>query len=273
MGLITDLLGGLRGRKDAPRTIAAVEDALTRLSSERAAAREAVAAAMRERDDLLLVDETDARIAELDALADRYRLTLERCDKAEPLLLGELEDLRSAANQARWRDLRAKYDTAGAEYAGALRTAIEKMTTMLNLNDEARRQGFEREVMAAFIPPARVVTIEALNEFEIAIERAREMARPAPAPRPVAPAPKAAAPAPPFAKPKPSKAAAPRPAPKPFTPPEPDANGNVQVIVIRPGIELEGRARPRAGETVFLPAAEAMRAVQSGSADFAEALR
>jgi hypothetical protein len=45
---------------------------------------------MQEREMLLLQDDSDKQIAELDAAADRCRLTLERIEKAEPLLLAEL---------------------------------------------------------------------------------------------------------------------------------------------------------------------------------------
>ena len=254
MGLIADLLGAIGGKKGASRTISDVETALARLADERAKAREAVARAMRQRDELLLVDETDARIAALDATADRRRLTLERCDAAEPLLLRELQQLRTEAKRAGWGALRTRYDEASVAYAAALRTAVERQAAMLNVNAEARRLGFEREVMAAFVPPTRMISVEALNEFETAIERAREMGRPAPASAP-APAPKAAAPPPP-AKPK-AAAASPKPPPKPFTPPAPDANGDVE-IVRKPspafhadrrapascGCGKDGRARP-----------------------------
>jgi len=271
LGLIADILGNIRaaGAKPAPRALADVEAALARLGNERNAARAAVADAMRERDELLLVDETDARIADLDALADRHRLTLERCDKAEPLLLAELEDLRSAAKQACWQDLRARYDAAALEYANAMRGAIQRQAQMLNLNDEARRQGFEREVMSTFIPPTRMLTIEALNDFEAAIERAREMARPNPAPAP-RPAPKVAAapPPPPAPRPKPKPAAAPPSPAKPFVPPTPDVDGRVPIVILRHGIEIEGRDRPRAGETVLVPAEQAAAFVRGGSADY-----
>ena len=265
MGLISDLLGAIGGKK--ARTIADVEAALARLADERAKARQAVADAMRDRDALLLIDETDKKIAELDAQADRRRLTLERCDKAEPLLLRELEELRSEAKRARWRELRKRYDVAALAHAGAMRAAVETALVMLNMNDEARSAGFEHEVMAAFIPPVRTVRVEALTEFDVAIERAREMGKPAPPP--AAPPPKVVAAAPkPAARPTP---APPPPPPKPFVAPKPDADGNVKVTIIRPGIELEGRARPRAGETIALPHADAMRIVRSGHADFAEA--
>jgi hypothetical protein len=180
MALIADLLG--MGRKSASRTIADVELALARLQNERSAAQRAISAAIHERDELLLIDDSDKAIAKIDADTDRHRLTVERCDKAEPLLLAELQQLRSAAKQARWRELRTKYDVAALDYAKALRVLLEKMGVMMNANDEARREGFEREVQATFVAPARLLTVESLNVFEAEIERSRELPRPAPKP-------------------------------------------------------------------------------------------
>lgn len=269
MGLIGELLGSLGGKKSA-RTIESVEVALSRLTAERAAARESIARAMADRDALLLVDGSDAKISEADAIADRFRLVLERCDAIEPKLLAELTALRTEAKQARWRTLRSRYDAAAIEHASAMRSAVETAAVMLNINDEARSAGFEHETQASFIPPARMVSTEALNQFEISIERARELARPAPPPAPVAPPPKVVAVPKQAVKPAPV-AVAPKPPPKPFTPPVPDEHGNVKITIIRPGLEIAGRARPRSGEVVTLPHAEAMRIVQSGHADFAEA--
>lgn len=271
MGLIGDLLGVIGG-KTKPRTIAMVEAALGRLADERTAAREGVARAMRDRDALLLIDETDKKITELDAVADRHRLTLERCDKAEPLLLRELEQLRSEAKQARWRALRERYDAAAQDYARSLRIAVEKMTVLMNLSDEAGREGFGSETRAAFIVPVRMISAEAVDKFEFEIERAREMGKPAPPPAPVAPPSKVVIVAP---KPKPAPppvASKPAPPPKPPFVPQPDEDGNVKIVVVRPGLSLEGRAQARAGEIVALPMAQATAIVRSGHADYEGAL-
>lgn len=160
MGLIADLLGSLKGEA-ATRTIADVEAALGRLGSS-----EAIADTARQRDELLLEDESDVRIGKLDSKLDKIRLVLERCDKAEPLLLSELGALRTRARRALWDRLRAGYDDQAVIYAAALRSAVEKLQLLVRLNEDARRQGFEAEVMAAFIPPTRMVSAEALLEFE-----------------------------------------------------------------------------------------------------------
>ena len=273
MGLINDLLGAVSGKK--ARTIADVEAALERLASQRATAKEAVAAAMRQRDELLLVDETDKKIADLDAVADRHRLTLERVDKAEPLLLSELEGLRTEAKAALWRDLRGRYDQAALDFAAALRVVVERQHGMLAVNEEARRAGFEHEVQATFVPPARAINVDALNIFEAAIERAREMARPAPqapAPRPAAPPPKAA-PRVVASPPKPVNAS-PRPAPpKPAFVATPDKEGNLEVVFLKSGIELPDGSRPKVGNVVKLTEKAAYAAVRASVAEYKGALK
>jgi hypothetical protein len=264
MGLIADILGGLRANgKPTRRTIADVEAALSRLASERTAAREAVTKAMRKRDELLLVDDTDRKIAELDAAADKARLTLERCEKAEPLLLAELAALRTEAKQARWRDLRAKYETASRDYTNVLREAVAKQGVMLSLNDEARSEGFETEVIATFTPPMRILTTDGLNEFELALDRQRdaeEALRAPPKPAPVAATPAKATPA----------KAAPPPAPRPKPREriaETPAKGEVAVVVLKPGIELAGRPMLATGDIVALPPDQSERLLRSGAAD------
>ena len=136
MGLLGDLLGNLKaGAKPAKRTIAQVEAALARLTREREAARTAVVKAMKQRDEALLIDDSDKRIRELDAVADRHRLKLERLERLEPILISELQSLRTEARRARWNELGAKYETASRNYAAALREAIERQGVMLALND------------------------------------------------------------------------------------------------------------------------------------------
>ena len=93
---------------------------------------------MKQRDEALLIDDSDKRIRELDAVADRHRLKLERLERLErlePILISELQSLRTEARRARWNELRAKYETASRNYAAALREAIERQGVMLALND------------------------------------------------------------------------------------------------------------------------------------------
>jgi hypothetical protein len=182
--------------------------------------------------------------------------------------------LRDVERQARWRELKSRHDASVAEFAATYRRALEAFESLAQIRNEAQTSGFAEEARGLIAPP-HILTRELLVLFEAELDRQRAAAAPRPAPRPAAPAPKPT-PAPKPAAPdsKPPKAAAPPAKPaKPFKPPEPDANGEVKITVIRAGLEIPGRARPGAGETVALPADEAMRVVQSGGADFAEALQ
>jgi hypothetical protein len=264
MGLISDILGGLRANgKPVKRTVAEVEKALSKLAAERTAAREAVTKAMRKRDELLLIDDTDKKIDELDAAADRCRLTLERCEKAEPLLLGELAALRTEAKQARWRDLRSRYETASRDYTNVLREAVAKQGAMLALNDLARSEGFETEVIATFTPPMRILTADGLNEFELALDRQRDAEE---AMRAAPPAPVAAMPA------KAPTKVAPKapPSPAPTARPgeriiQPGGEGLQRLVVVRSGIEIDD-VQYGAGDIIALPHDKAQRLLRSSGA-------
>src|SRR5271168_3684844 len=128
MGFISEILGIARSSESTPRGIGEVEAALARLREERSAAREAVAAAMRTREELLVVDESvsDKKIATLDAAADRNRLTLERCEKLEPILLEELASLRKEAQRKRWLEISKRYDVEARAFAAAFRATLER---------------------------------------------------------------------------------------------------------------------------------------------------
>ncbi len=280
MGLIGELLGNLRssGAKSARRTIADVEAALSRLANERTAAREAVSIAMRQRDELLLVDETDQKIADLDAIGDRHRLTLERCEKAEPLLLAELESLRGDAKRERWRGLVERSDAALEAYLIAFRSAVEAGETLAKLRGEAQGGGFMVEMASVLPAEARVLGRDSMTLLEAEVERRRDaaMPRPAPQPRPAAPPP-APKPAAATASAKPAKAAPLKPEPAPalakIEPPKPDENGELRVKFILDGFEFPGREgpnRPRVGEKLSLQANYALAAVRASVAVFEE---
>jgi hypothetical protein len=274
MGLIADLIATLRPKADGgPRSISEVEAALTRLSSERSAADAAFKAAHRRRGELIDSDASDEEIRAIEATADAAGLALERLERLEPKLVAELQTLRTEAKQARWRLLLGQYQDASVSYAAALRVAIERMHVMLSLNTEARRLGYEHEVQASFIPPTRMISIEAVDIFEAALERARDAATPKPPPQARAAPPKAAAP-PPAAQAAPPAPKPPRPAqapPKPvFEPPAPDESGRVPIVFLKAGIELDGLPRPRVGDTVLLDAGQARQIVLAGVADYAE---
>jgi hypothetical protein len=263
MGLIADILGGLRpGGK--PRTIAQVEAALAKLAAKRADARGVVTKSMQEREALLLVDDSEKQIAQLDAAADKARLVIERMERAEPLLISELQSLKTEARRKRWRDLREQYEAASRDYADALRDAIDKQAAMVALGDTARREGFEQEAVACFTPPMRMLTADGLNEFEVALDRQRDaqVAERAAAPAPLV------TPGKTTPKPAPKLAAVPLVKPKPRAPiVETPAEGQIAVVVVKGGIEVAGRPPLATGDVIALPPVEAEKLLRSGSVD------
>lgn len=284
MGLISDLIGR-RGEREA-RTIADVEAAISRLNGERELARGKLAAALQERERLLLVDGSEKRIGALEAECDAVRLTLERCERAEPLLLVELTELRSAAKQKLWAELRDEHGRVALAYAELLRAAVVKRQAMLEISDRAGNAGFGNEAQAYLTPPHPWLNSDAVGLFVSALERSREMPRPL-IPREAAPAQKhrefryAAMPGRPSSAPASKQPAAPPPPPKPKAaakpappPPPPlaaDADGNAKVVVLRPGIELADGRRPRVSDVVSLPFAQAEALLRNGAADTAPA--
>ncbi len=269
MGWLGDLL---KPGSKPKRSIVEIERALSRLGSKRAEAREAVTALMARREQLLLEDDSDAKIAKCDSDADKHRLTIERCKLAQPLLVAELEAARSEARRKRWRDLRSQYDIAARAYAGTLRAAAEKQAEMIALGDTARREGYEQEAVATFTPPARLVSNDSLADYELALDRQRDAiaaqeatpATPPPAiPAKAAPPRLAAVP----------RSAAPAPKPPPRSPVKETAGeGETAVVVIRSGLEAKGQ-RWIVGDQIALPSAEAEAMLRAGAVPLADGQR
>ena len=142
----------LARQESSARTIAIVEAALARLAHERTAAREGVARAMARRDELLLVDGADADLARLDAAADGHRLVLERCDAAEPLLLDELAGLADRGATQQLAHIAIGIRRASDRLRQCVARRRRERWPLINLDDEARRAGFEAETQASLHP-------------------------------------------------------------------------------------------------------------------------
>jgi hypothetical protein len=191
VGLIRELLGMKdKDKKAGPRSIAEVEAALGRLGAERAAARQAIGVAMSERDALLLVDESDKKIAELDQVADKHRLVVERCDAVEPKLLDELAGARTRRRQAEWAQIRALFYPQARRYVAAMRQAHIEFDAVIAIRGKGAVAGFQAEVGSMFAVPPQILSEEQLLMFERAAEHSESLAsQPAPAPKLVPPSP------------------------------------------------------------------------------------
>jgi len=254
VGLISEITSFIAGSGGKPeKRVADTEAAVAKLVSKKETARTVITALMRRRQASLLEDGTDKKIAEIDAEADRHRLVIERLEALEPRLINELQNLRSQARQARWRDLHTRWTLAARDYADAVRAAVKRRGVMVALSDEARAQGFEQEANSCFVAPMLVLTELALSEFERELDRLAdaEALRAAPKPAPVTATPK---PAPP-AKPPRQRVA------------ETPSEGEVVVAIVRNGVELPGRPPLAVGDLVAVKLDQAEKLMRSGAVD------
>jgi hypothetical protein len=293
LGIIADIVGFARSRSGAepaarPATIADVEASLARLAAERNGAREAVAAARAERDALLIEDQTDDRIAALDAAIERHHLALERCDKLEPILVRELQSLRAEARRRQFEGLCRRYEVAGRQFAASFRGALEGRVALIAIREEAGNFAAERD---ALLPaPPFMTTPELSAAWDASMDKLRDAMAPKAAP---AKAPAAPNPAPtvengnsrlpgqgsPVARPQrpaqPAAKAAPPPTPAPTPPPAPfsptvDGEDRCEITVTKAGFDLRDGSKTRLGEKLTLPREEALALVRATVAEFTE---
>ena len=179
MGLVSEILGLPRPDGAAaappPRGIAEVETALSRLDGERRDAREALDRAKSARSELLLIDGSDKKIADLDADSDRHRLTLERCEKLEPLVRAELQSLQTEARRQRWREISQRYDGEARAFAAVFREALKKWQSLIAIRGEAI-SGFSQTDAGALAVPPHILTEMLLHLFEAELDRQRDFA-------------------------------------------------------------------------------------------------
>ena len=298
MGLVSEILGLPRPDGAAapppPRGIAEVETALSRLDGERRDAREALDRAKSARSELLLIDGSDKKIADLDADSDRHRLTLERCEKLEPLVRAELQSLQTEARRQRWREISQRYDGEARAFAAVFREALKKWQSLIAIRGEAI-SGFSQTDAGALAVPPHILTEMLLHLFEAELDRQRDFAARKPEPR--------RQPTPPPNKPPPPAALAPKGG---FThrwkPPEgsvapsagrlldaepqkpehmfrkrnrelsrlgeaPLPEGQVGVLLLKSGIEIDGKTRWR-GDEIAVPELQARRLVENNAAAY-----
>ena len=269
------------------KTIGDVEKALSLLAEARRAAQSALTDASRKRAELLLLDESDEEIASLEKASDAHRLKLERADLVEPKLLARLQELRTDARNARWRDLLTRRDKAVSKFFGAAQAADEARRAVLAYFDEAAGAGFRAEASGFPVPP-NLLDSSLILSFEANEERLRD-ARARPAQRAAIPATKAPAPsltstttsaqkrpAPPWIKRTEAEHTRVEPtAPHKSRPtvvlaksPVTNESGEIKVVLLRPGYEVGGK-QIGVGEVIFLPKDLADGVLGAGVADLA----
>ncbi|WP_342360790.1 hypothetical protein [Terrarubrum flagellatum] len=228
----------------------------------------AVTAANARRRELLLVDDSDDEIAKIDAEADRHRLTLERLDELEPRLLARLHEAQTDARRRLWVSLREQHDAAALDFAAAFKAAIEKRDAMIAVAAEAHSASFDREAAARFPQLPLILTTDALQLFENALDRARDgdhvVVKPSPPPAP----------------PKPRMAEKPAPAAPPEKPkkrqrpplPEKPPAGFIRVTCLKSGYEAPDGEQLAVGDEIDLPEFIARRAAENSAVKFVEVL-
>jgi hypothetical protein len=256
MGFLDSFRKALGGSDPhASNSLASLESALRQLDDERAGATAQIARAAEHRHALLLQG-SDAELAAHDVATDRLRLTIERLDAAEIVLLERLEAASSEERRARWASTKAHLDVLEANYVTALGAAVTVIDAVISARDHARAAGFEVEVVRSLVMLPRIVTREALENFMFQTERAADRTS-----TPVVKSPKIVPPV--IASPA---------SVKPSRTPRRDVakEGHRLVEFLKGGFELPDSQQAYPGDIVALPDDFAFAAVKSATADYVD---
>jgi hypothetical protein len=265
MGLVSDLLGLIRGSQDPVTTVMDIETALDQLHDERENAHARLAALAEKRRAALMSDATTDAIRKIDDECDAARLLVERLDLLEPQLLDKLQHARGDARRQEWYHLYAEHHKLALNFADAMRKTCDALDRLVVSSDKLRARGFETEWRSCNVFPPNVLNKELTEQFLLDVERAHDaeiarqegrnivpmIAEPAPPRRPLlAPA-------------KPAE-----PAPRPTRTPirQEAAAGQILCRVVRPGYEFGG-AQFTTGDIVALDEPTARRAIENGALD------
>ena len=154
MGLIETIFGKNGAKKlDALETIADVSAALDRVNQERETARAVVAEAATKRRELLLVDGSDKKIAELEVAADAARLMLERLDAAEPALHARILELQSAERRELFASMVDVLREKERALDAALAAAVDAQEDYREIARQFDAAGFNAEARSVIASP------------------------------------------------------------------------------------------------------------------------
>lgn len=154
MGIINQIFGKPDAKKvDALETIGDVQAALVRVAQEREAAQRVVSESLAKRRELLLIDGSDKKIAELDTAVDAAHLALERLDEAEPRLHERLRDLHDAARRDLLDELRRIYERRAAALDAAMMDVLPALADYVEITRQLDASGFETEARGFVTKP------------------------------------------------------------------------------------------------------------------------
>ena len=169
--MIKSILKKLNGHAaEAPSLVVA----LTELEQARAGTLAEIEQLNQNRRQALLDDESDAVLDKIERALDRANIRLEKINVAEGPLRDQLAVANATERTRRWNVHLAAYRGAAAEFLSAARNVAARHDDIVAAMNEARREGFEREV-ASFMPPTPNVgggalcATELLDNFERAL--------------------------------------------------------------------------------------------------------
>ena len=148
--------------------------ALTELEQVRAGTLAEIEELNQNRRQALLDDESDSFLDKIERSLDRANIRLEKINMAEGPLRDQLVVASAAERARRWGTHLAAYRAAAAEFLSAARNVAARHDDIVAAMNEARREGFEREV-ASFMPATPNVgggalcATELLDNFERAL--------------------------------------------------------------------------------------------------------
>ena len=180
--MIKSILKKLNGHAAEAPSLAV---ALTELEQARAGTLAEIKALNQQRQQALLDDESDAVLDKIERLLDRANIRLEKINLAEGPLRDQLVVANATERARRWGTHLTQYRGAAAEFLSAARNVAVRHDDIVAAMNEARREGFEREV-ASFMPPTPNVgggalcVPELIDNFERALNPASRSSGTAP---------------------------------------------------------------------------------------------
>jgi hypothetical protein len=176
---------------------ASLAQALDQLGRERIEARAGLTEVQERRRLALLDDVSDAGLDKLEREVARAQSRIEKLNLAEPALREQLQAAQIATRQRRWIEIRQSALAAAKDMLVSARTTTVKAWAYAAILEQARGQGYEREIASLPMIPAMgggalICAPELLDRFEAAIAgNSANSAASAPTTAPLRPRPRA----------------------------------------------------------------------------------
>jgi hypothetical protein len=153
------------------KTVSECETALATVATERRVAEETIRELASRRREILLTDGGESTLAEIDRAGDEARITLERADLIEPIIMGRMVEISDENRRAKWRDLSERHIETTRKFIETVRAAVAARAAMDAVLAEACKSGFMSQAQAAFCAPLNSLNAEALANFVEVFEK------------------------------------------------------------------------------------------------------